>query len=161
MGFKISIKSEVAKMEKFLSVAPLLARQANKELAKDIANKAGEYAKEVMNAQGFPGADIPLSEEYEARKLAEGYGDKILIKKEHYINNIKSHKVDDLTYTVGVLPGTIIDGVDYHLVALFHEYGTKTTPARPLWSHVEQVTKKNIPSLFRTHYLTFFSEFIK
>jgi hypothetical protein len=112
----------------FQNAASLQATQAAKDAAKAIA----EEAKEVIESQGFDWE--PLSPRYLQRKIDEGYDPRMLIRTREYLEGIGWGVTHNRVWT-GVPPNKIHQGSKLPLIILakIHEFGTKTTPARPLW----------------------------
>lgn len=153
MSMKVKVKRiGVSKIQSYLKKLGGRMEKANQKIAKKAATWAAVEAQTMILSQDFEGAEVALTAEYLNRKLNEGYSGEVFMRTNTYVRLIKPHKVSETQYTVGVLKGTVKDGVDYFKVALFLEFGTKMMPARPLWRSVEQRVKKEMPKIYEEVY---------
>lgn len=105
--------------------------QANKFL-QDFAQDLLEEAQDIVRNQSYDWE--PLSEDYRAFKEREGLDPRILIATEDYVSSFRWWVTEGGRIHFGPGPGTHLpSGLPYKVLAMIHEFGTETVPARPLW----------------------------
>ena len=136
------------------------ANRLTKEIGGDISHAVGialmrvgleTERKVVKYIQRQPMTWEPLSDEYKARKAAQGYSNLMLRRTGDYINRITSTVAPDkMSVFVGVRKGVAKKGSDQEMwqIGAILEYGTKdkTTPARPHFRPVNNLMRKKIVS---------------
>lgn len=126
----------------YVGKLPDRMQRANAQAATKLAKESARFAKDLIRAQVFEGASVPLDPKYEAQK--DKNNDLILIHTRNYIRLIDAHPKSvggwQNDWTVGVLRGTRVGTTDYGKLAQWLEEGTTGPhgmPARPMWKQVE------------------------
>ena len=116
----------------------------------DVGQDIADRIKELILTQGIQLE--PLVAEYRRRKLAEGYGDDILVRTHDFVNSIQVVDIQpqgyDLDIFISVEDGMTQTGITMKELAEFLEYGTsKMTGREPFkksWEEMKEDVKSEV-----------------
>lgn len=125
-------------------------RREYHDVIRDVGQDIADRIKELILTQGIQLE--PLVAEYRKRKLAEGYGDDILVRTQDFVNSIQvvdiQPKGHDLDIFISVEDGMTRTGITMMELAEFLEYGTsKMTGREPFkksWDEMKEDVKSEI-----------------
>lgn len=125
-------------MKVYGTLGPVLARIREMQARVDKVMKVSAFKLERIMVLHIQNQDLdhePLSEEYLARKIAEGYSKGILIRTGTALETIRVIEIDSDSYFVGWPRGIKEeDGEELFNIMAVHEYGSNdgTIPERPV-----------------------------
>lgn len=97
-----------------------------------MGHEIAERLWDIIESQSIDMA--PLQEAYRARKVAEGYDERIVIKTGDFLNSLKVTDIqsdgENMTVFIGVEDGMTESGISMQELAVYIENGTVNQPAR-------------------------------
>lgn len=118
-------------------------RREYQDVIEDVGYKIADYIKELILNQSIHLE--PLVEDYRKKKIAEGYGDRILVRTQDFVNSIDVVDIKvqgyDIEIFISVEDGMTETGISMRDLAHYLEYGTENMTARePIkksWEHMK------------------------
>lgn len=125
-------------------------RREYQDVIQDVGQDIADRIKELILTQGIHLE--PLVAEYRAKKIAEGYGDDILVRSKDFVNSIQVVDIQprgyELDIFISVEDGMTRTGISMKELSEFLEYGTsKMTGRAPFeksWEEMKEDVKSEV-----------------
>lgn len=134
----------------------LQALKENTEAYHNVIKQMGEeIATRIWDLIESQSIDLePLKEDYRRKKIAQGYGNDILIRTGDYLNSIDVTDIRvsgyDIEVEIGILDGTTSTGISMKELAKYLEFGTSKMvgrmPIHKSWEAMSGEVKSEVRS---------------